>query len=191
MGWHSDQFGPAHEGGPGAVLADGSEPGPVYLDTGSSGHVHQTSDWWIYDGKTGRQRAAHIRGACSCGWRGELLYEIDWERSDDRLQDMDIAPVHDDWLLHISEVESTTVPLPAELSGLLQRLERQLAVLCDGSPLAGLKAAGVLERLAGRTGEEAASAARLDDLPLETIGKALGLTESAARSRLIGYELGH
>ncbi|MER6639098.1 hypothetical protein [Streptomyces microflavus] len=51
--WQTEEFGVAHAGRPGVLLADGSEPGPVYFDTGSSANFHRSSDWWIYTGELG------------------------------------------------------------------------------------------------------------------------------------------
>lgn len=52
MGWSVEPFGSCHEGITGAVLADGSEPKPVYLDCGSgAGTGWWTSEWWAYTGQ--------------------------------------------------------------------------------------------------------------------------------------------
>ena len=44
MGWKSVEFGDSHEGWTGALLADRSEPGPVYLDAGSGSHMEKTRE---------------------------------------------------------------------------------------------------------------------------------------------------
>ncbi|MFD0163114.1 hypothetical protein ACFVJH_03020 [Streptomyces decoyicus] len=192
MEWQSEEFGSSHEGMAGAVLADGSEPGPVYLDIGSGSHVHQTSQWWAYNGRLGRQRADHMRGACSCGWRGAPRYPIDWDQANDgRRYDLDTPGPYEDWEEHIGEVESRSVPLPTELAGLLDRLDEQLSALADQAPLAALKAVAALERTTGRVGREAAYAAEVDAASWEAIGQALGLTEKDARARLTRYSLRH
>lgn len=67
MGWQTEEFGSSHEGSVGALLADGSEPKPVWLDAGSAGNGRKTSEWWAYDGRLNTQRATHLRGCCSCG----------------------------------------------------------------------------------------------------------------------------
>ncbi len=46
--WKAGEFGRAHQGRPGALLADGSEPEPLVFDIGSSASVHRSSDWWFY-----------------------------------------------------------------------------------------------------------------------------------------------
>src|SRR5690349_1624796 len=51
MGWQDEEFGPSHDGTVGVLLADGSEPKPVYLDSGSGGGSGRyVSEWWVYDG---------------------------------------------------------------------------------------------------------------------------------------------
>ncbi|MFF3956579.1 hypothetical protein ACFYY1_25680 [Streptomyces sp. NPDC001890] len=40
----TEEFGGEHEGRPGALLADGTEPGPAYLDSGSGSTVHRSTD---------------------------------------------------------------------------------------------------------------------------------------------------
>ncbi|WP_406214142.1 hypothetical protein [Streptomyces decoyicus] len=192
MEWQSEEFGSSHEGMAGAVLAAGSEPGPVYLDIGSGSHMHQTSQWWAYNGRLGRQKADHMRGSCSCGWRGTRRYPIDWDQANDgRRYDLDTPGPYEDWNEHIGEVESRSVPLPTELADLLDRLDEQLSALADQAPLAALKAVAALERTTGRVGREAAYAAECDAASWETIGQALGLTEKDARARLTRYSFRH
>ncbi|MFF4041133.1 hypothetical protein [Streptomyces sp. NPDC001816] len=58
MAWMSEEFGNSHDGFAGAVLTDGNEPKPVYLAPGSGTNFHQTSEWWAYNGKWGRPKAA-------------------------------------------------------------------------------------------------------------------------------------
>ncbi|EST31273.1 hypothetical protein [Streptomyces niveus] len=41
MGWYAEEFGSSHEGRAGVLLADGSEPGPVYPDTGSGADIQE------------------------------------------------------------------------------------------------------------------------------------------------------
>ncbi|MFH8574271.1 hypothetical protein [Streptomyces sp. NPDC017993] len=82
-----------------------------------------------------------------------------------------------------------TVPLPSELDGLLERLADQLEALTTEAPLAALKAVAALERITARIGREAAYAAEAEELAGAVIGKALGLTEKDARSRLTHYSL--
>ncbi|MGW1843005.1 hypothetical protein [Streptomyces sp. NPDC001966] len=48
--WETEGFGGEHEGRPGALLADGTEPGPAYFDSGSGSTVHRSTDWYVYDG---------------------------------------------------------------------------------------------------------------------------------------------
>jgi hypothetical protein len=103
MGWRSEEFGSSHEGSVGVLLADGGEPGPVWLDSGSGSGGFMVSEWWVYDGRLGAQRAACLRGACSCGWRGARSYPVDWVRKVGWPQDIDISGPHDDWRQHVEE----------------------------------------------------------------------------------------
>ncbi|MER6358233.1 hypothetical protein ABT186_42270 [Streptomyces sp. NPDC001634] len=189
MGWRTEEFGESHEGIAGAVLADGSEPKPVYLDIGSGSAGHSTSEWWAYDGRLERPKAAARRGACACGWRGQS-YPIDWDQvNDDSLHELDVTGPYDDWLEHIRAVERQTVPLPADLTKAMDLLEAQLTALAEEAPAAALKAVARLERLAALAGREAAYAVEADELSPETIGQALGLSAGKARSRLTHYLL--
>ncbi|MFJ4767598.1 hypothetical protein ACIP88_00575 [Streptomyces uncialis] len=189
MGWQTEEFGSSHEGRVGVVLADGTEPGPVYIDMGSGSHVQETTEWWVYDGRHGRPRAARVRGRCSCGWRGAGDYPVVLPRQPGQDPDLDSSGAYDDWSRHIDEVESRSVPLPVVLEELLDEVEEQLHALCAEAPLAALRAVAALERTTRRVGRDAAHGAQADDLSWETIGKALGLTEREARSRLTQYSI--
>lgn len=191
MGWQTEEFGASHEGSAGAILAGGSEPKPVYLDVGSGPSIPQTSEWWVYDGTMGRPRAADLRGSCSCGWRGTSRYPIDWDQVVNGPYDTDTSGPHGDWMQHIGEVEARSIPLPVELTDLLDRLEEQLSALADDAPLAAIKAVAALERTTGHIGRTAAYSAQADELSWEVIAKALGLPEKDARSRLTHYSLRH
>ncbi|MEV0992806.1 hypothetical protein [Streptomyces sp. NPDC049949] len=68
-------LGAAHQGSVGVLLADGSEPGPVYFDVGSGPSMPSSTEWHAYDGLP---RAALLRGSCSCGWRGAAESPLDW-----------------------------------------------------------------------------------------------------------------
>ncbi|MET7486410.1 hypothetical protein [Streptomyces sp. NPDC005538] len=187
MAWRSEEFGESHEGIVGAVLADGSEPKPVYLDVGSGGNGFQTCEWWAYNGRLSRPKAAAWRASCVCGWRGESR-PIDWGQVEGHdLTDLDTSEAYDDWWEHINAVERRTVPLPEELSDLMEQLEERLDALAATAPVAALKAVAMLERMAGRVGREAAYGAQADDVSSESLGTALGLSVSRARSRLYRY----
>ncbi|MCF4136650.1 hypothetical protein L1856_06805 [Streptomyces sp. Tue 6430] len=192
MGWTTEEFGESHEGIAGAVLADGSEPKPVYLDFGScADSVLETSEWWAYDGRLRRPRAAGFRAACACGWRGET-HPIDrgWTAGG-RLHDLDVSAARSDWRVHIRAVERRTVPLPEQLTHLIHQLEEQLTTLTERAPVAALKAVTTLERLLPDIGQEAARAVRDDELSWESVGTALGVSPDRARSLLSRYLLRH
>ena len=187
MAWRSEEFGESHEGIVGAVLADGSEPKSVYIDVGSGSSMFETREWWAYNGWLGRPKATGWRASCACGWRGDS-HPIDWDRVEDHdLDDLDTSDAYDEWWEHIHAVERRTVPLPEELSELIEQLEERLDALADTAPVAALKAVAMLERMAARVGKEAAYGAQADDVPGEALGTALGLSVDNARSRLDRY----
>ncbi|MER5428298.1 hypothetical protein [Streptomyces sp. NPDC002588] len=189
MGWTTEQFGESHEGIAGAVLAEGDEPKPVYLDFGGADSGVETGEWWAYDGLAGRPRAAGFRAACACGWRGEP-YPIDWaEEVSGRRPDPDTGDAYRDWSEHIRAVERRTVPLPDELTHLLDVLEDQLAALVEQAPVAALRAATALERLTADIAQEAAYAIQEDEVSWERIGTALGVSPARAESLLTHYLL--
>ncbi|MFE6848253.1 hypothetical protein [Streptomyces sp. NPDC057686] len=192
MGWKTEEYEASHEGWAGALLADGSEPGPVYLDPGSGAAFHETRQWWAYSGILNRPRAAAARGACSCGWRGGARYPIDWEAVDAAgIYEPGIEGPQEDWEQHLEEVEARTVPLPGELAELLEQVGEQLDLLARQAPVAALKAVAALEAVTRRVARDAAYMAEADELSWESIGTALGLNEDAARSRLTRYALRH
>jgi hypothetical protein len=188
--WLHEEFGESHEGIAGAVLADGSEPKPVYLDFGSSAdNVLETREWWAYDGTLNRPKAAGYRAACACGWRGPA-YPIDWDQlPDDELCDVDTEPAHRDWAGHIRDVDDRTVPVPQDVAALIHQLEERLAVLADQAPLAALRVTAALERLTTRVSQEAAGIVDVDEFSDETIGTALGLSADTASVLLLHYRL--
>ncbi|MFJ8858147.1 hypothetical protein ACIRD8_06885 [Streptomyces sp. NPDC102451] len=189
--WESEEFGSEHEGRPGVLLADGSEPGPVYFDAGSGPSVHRSSDWWIYDGSLGAPSATELRGTCSCGWRGSATYPIDWSAVDRRRPYMaDTSEPEADWETHIAEVTSRTVPVPADLTALLDQIEARLTSLVADEPLAALRAAAALERLTRRVATDAAFSFDTGDGPeWGAVAQALGVSEKTARSRVTRYVL--
>ncbi|WP_335934901.1 hypothetical protein [Streptomyces sp. PTD5-9] len=190
--WETEEFGAEHEGRPGVLLADGTEPKPVLFDVGSGATMHQSTDWWVYDGTLGAPVAAELRGACSCGWRGPHRYSVDWESVDRRRPYLtDTTGPESDWTAHITDVQDQAVPLPAELLTLLDQAEQHLTALADERPTAALRAAAALERLTQRAGNAAAFAIDTPEGPAwEAIARDLGISERTARSRLTRYVLG-
>ncbi|CAM4086809.1 hypothetical protein ACH4LN_02840 [Streptomyces albus] len=188
MAWRNEEFGASHEGWPGAVLADGSEPGPACLDAGSGAHMAQTREWWAYSGRLATPRAAGVRAACACGWRGERDYPVDWEELGN-WRDFDDSAAWQDWSEHINDVEARSVPLPVQLEETLESLAARLMALADEAPLAALRAVGELERITAAGGQAAAHNVHADEIPWDTAAQALGLSEQAARSRIIHYSI--
>ncbi|GGV14683.1 hypothetical protein GCM10010245_25470 [Streptomyces spectabilis] len=171
------------------MLADGSEPKKARIDPGSGPSFHETREWWAYSGTLGRPRATRARGACSCGWRGETEYPIDWDQVDAYTEDFPSPEPLLDWERHINDVAARTVPLPTELADLIEQIDGQLTRLVQDAPLAALKAVIVLEGLTKRVARDSARRAEGDGLSGETLGQALGLSPDAAESRLLGYHL--
>ncbi|MGW0664862.1 hypothetical protein [Streptodolium elevatio] len=144
----------------GVVLADGIEPGPVYVDAGSGSNVQTRTDWWLYDGAAWSRapRADAVRAACACGWRGTRTYPLVWiacgnpqehgERADAEPErpTADVDACLDDWKAHIADVDAATVPVPDEVASLLADLRARLTTLADESPLAALRVLGQVER---------------------------------------------
>ncbi|WLQ45623.1 hypothetical protein P8A22_37995 (plasmid) [Streptomyces laculatispora] len=188
--WETMEFGAAHEGRPGVVLADGTEPKPVYFDTGSGANMHESSDWWIYDGTLGAPVATQLRGSCSCGWRGETRYPLDWETVERHSPERhDTCGPENDWDQHITEVADRAVPIPEELTALLAQVDQRLNALAGEAPLAALRAIATLEHTLTQAGRTAALNAEADDTAGNTIGPGLGLPDRDARSRLLRYTL--
>ncbi|MFD7924023.1 hypothetical protein ACFV3R_33060 [Streptomyces sp. NPDC059740] len=188
MGWRDAEFGASHEGWAGAVLADGSEPKPVYLDLGSGTQVHQTREWWAYDGALGRPAAARCRAACACGWRGPDR-PLPADEPDGPGVEQGAEEAYEDWRGHIETVERKAVPLPTELTETIERLHEHLTTAVKVVPVAALRAVASLERLTAQMAAHAAWAVEEDELSWETIGTALGLDAPTARTRVTSYQL--
>ncbi|MFD5414946.1 hypothetical protein [Streptomyces nojiriensis] len=185
--WWTVDFGDAHAGAAG-VLVGGSEPAPVYFDVGSGPDVPSTTHWSAYDGRARRPRAEALRAVCACGWRGAAEYPLDWETIGDQPlyeADVDLSGPLADWSAHLSVVRDKAVPLPEPLAALLAAMAGHLTATAEDAPLAALRAAGVLERLAARAGRTAARALCDDDTSAEAVATALGTTRSKAQFLLL------
>ncbi|THA81185.1 hypothetical protein [Streptomyces sp. A0592] len=170
------------------LLADGSEPGPVYFDVGSGPTMPSSTEWHAYDGRHGRPRAALLRGSCSCGWRGVAEYPLDWAAlaKDAPLYEADVdlsGPVAD-YGAHLSVIRDGTVQLPVQLTDLLTELVCQLNELAADEPLVALKALADLRYVIAEIGQEAAFELAAEDVPIKQVATALGTNEAAARSYL-------
>ncbi|MFJ9597996.1 hypothetical protein ACIRS3_35280 [Streptomyces virginiae] len=181
----------AHTGTVGVLLADGSEPAPVYYDVGSGAHMPSSREWHSYDGRSGRPRAAALRGSCSCGWRGMAEYPLDWTvlPVDRPLYEADVdlsGPVAD-YDAHLSVIRDSAVQLPPDLVGLLTELVRRLEGLAAEEPLVALKALADLRYVIAEVGQDTACEAAAQEVPLEEIATGLGTSEAAARTYLNSY----
>ncbi|AVH93718.1 hypothetical protein C5L38_35005 (plasmid) [Streptomyces sp. WAC00288] len=194
-GWRREGF-ESHEGMVGVLLADGSEPGPVFFDLGSGATFHESSDWWHYNGTFRRPTAVTMRGRCACGWRGAKRYPIDWEtvRENNDPDAYDTSGPYTEWETHLDDVAERAVTLPEDLATLLGQVRERLdRMWLEDDTARGytamLKACGELEAIVAETGPEAARAlAREHDEAMPAIAEALGTTEQAARARLLHYE---
>ncbi|MGW2181871.1 hypothetical protein ACWCXX_28005 [Streptomyces sp. NPDC001732] len=191
--WETEEFGAEHEGRPGVLLADGTEPGPVYFDTGSGPTMHASTDWWVYDGTFRAPAATEMRGACSCGWRGTARYPLDWQEVDRRRPYLfDTSGPENDRDTHIAEVQAGTVPVPPDVTALIDQLGKRLIRLVDEEPLAAVRAAATLERLTKQATTDVAFDIDTPGGPSwDEVGRALGISTRAARSRLAHHALHH
>ncbi|MFD5618515.1 hypothetical protein [Streptomyces yangpuensis] len=181
----------AHEGSVGVLLADGTEPGPVYYDVGSGAHMPSTTEWHAYDGRRGRPQAAVLRGSCACGWRGMAEYPLDWTvlPADRPLYeaDVDLAGPIADYNAHLSVIRDAAVQLPAGLTGVLTELVRRLGGLAAEEPLVALKALADLRYVIAEVGQDAAYELAAQQVPIEEVAIGLGTSETAARTYLNSY----
>ncbi|MFF4429720.1 hypothetical protein ACFYZ4_11190 [Streptomyces sp. NPDC001513] len=184
-------LGAAHEGSVGVLLADGSEPGPVYFDVGSGADMPSSREWHCYDGRYGRPQAAVLRGSCSCGWRGMAEYPLDWTTLPDDKPlyevDVDLSGPIADYDAHLSVIREAAVQLPADLTELLTELVRRLGGLATKEPLVALKALADLRHVIAQVGEDAAYELAAGEVPIAQVATALGTSEAAARSYLGSY----
>ncbi|MFF1916786.1 hypothetical protein ACFVYE_35535 [Streptomyces sp. NPDC058239] len=82
------------------------------------------------------------------------------------------------------------MPVPADLTALLDQVEERLTALVADEPLAALRAVAALKRLTERVATDASFSVDTADGPQwDTIAQALGISEQAARSRLTHYAL--
>ncbi|MFD3948322.1 hypothetical protein [Streptomyces sp. NPDC058579] len=188
MGWEREGF-ESHEGEAGVLLADGSEPGLVYFDPGSSADFHKSTSWYHYDGEMRRPTAVSLRARCACGWRGEKTYFLDWETVREAGRDLyDTSGPLADWSAHVDQVAALRVPLPGAVTEALAQLRERLDELVDDQPLTALRAAREMEQVVASFAPYAARIVSQEDTPLPEVAQALGMTEKAARSCLSRFE---
>ncbi|WDN56736.1 hypothetical protein [Streptomyces clavuligerus] len=188
--WTVEEFGAAHEGAIGVLLADGTVPQPVYFGLSSGPGGQSVSQWSVYDGRFARvPKAAALRGLCSCGWTG-TEHPLDWDEIGERALwegGDDAADASErDWFSHIDEVEESALPLPETLTELLTQVQQEIERLSKSSPLAALRAVRRLEVIAVEVGYWAAREARQDATSAQAAA-ALGLSEDTARELLARF----
>ncbi|WP_345261423.1 hypothetical protein [Streptomyces hundungensis] len=181
------------------LVEDGTEPGPAIFDSGSGPYMHKSHRWHGYDGRYGNPRAAALRGACSCGWRGETSYPLSWSTTDgeDWVEDAPTRDCERDWNAHLEQLEAASAEVPDKLDKRVAKLVRQLDNLSDEKPLTVLK---VVERLDRQLKEVRQAAAyqvlsdqrgREDGSSWEEIAAALALPVDQVQSRLLQYQRGY
>ncbi len=186
--WVTDELGDAHGGQPGVVNADGSEPGPVTVMSNSGGGIGTLTEWWAYDGRIEGPAATHLRGSCSCGWRGETLYPVDWDQAHEQQPyAYDTSGPERDWLEHTQEVETTLVPLPDDLRALLDQVNERLDALSGPEPLAVLRAANILQRHTQMSLQAAARSIEQNRTTPAAVAAAIGCSPGQAQDRLRSY----
>ncbi|MFJ8476958.1 hypothetical protein [Kitasatospora sp. NPDC094011] len=188
--WTTDEFGPSHTGSVGVLLRDGTVPEPAYLMMTEHGSGLTTSQWTVYDGRSGLAPQAHtLRAVCSCGWSGPE-HPLDWERIGEQpLGEAAMEPAdacEQEWDEHTVEVEKSAVAVPEDVMEQLRRLGDAVERLTKDSPLAALRAARLLEVTAERTAYWAARDARCE-VSLAEAAAGLGLNEDGARHLLARF----
>ncbi|MGW2017046.1 hypothetical protein [Streptomyces sp. NPDC001927] len=188
VSWQREGF-ESHEGEVGALLADGSEPGPVYFDTGSRADFHESTSWYHYDGEMRRPTAVSLRARCACGWRGEEIYVLDWEKVREDGRDLhDTSGPLANWSAHMDQVAALRVPLPEAVTEALAQLRKLLDELVDDQPLTALRAAREMEQVVTSFAPYVARIVAQEDTQLPEVAEALGVTEKAAHSCLSRFE---
>ncbi|MEU8892986.1 hypothetical protein [Streptomyces sp. NPDC048442] len=170
MSW-MDETG-RHEGVVVAVLSDGQDA-PAVAALGGSTH------WWDSDG-TVSERAAGVRSACCCGWRGTTTHPVIWG-------DPEATEGHDaktgpfaDWEYHVTTVEGL---IPRDVEQMLTALEERITGLSRTQPLAALRAVARLQSTAPALAIDTVRRARVSFVSWEGIGTALGCTRQSAHER--------
>ncbi|WP_329107316.1 hypothetical protein [Streptomyces sp. NBC_01439] len=141
--------------------------------------------WHAYDGWFGRPKAALLRGACVCRWRGAAECSLDWTVLDDQTPlyeaDVDLAGPITDFKAHLTVVRDAAVPLPEPVTTLLTALTQNLETAAVTDLLVTLKALADLRYLIAGVGADAASAVQAGRIPMETVATALCASETATR----------
>ncbi|MFD8951949.1 hypothetical protein ACFV0B_24180 [Streptomyces xanthophaeus] len=163
----------------------------MYFDVGSGGDVPSTTLWHAYDGRFRRPRAAALRGACSCGWRGAAEYPLDWALLGDQRPlyevDVDLSGPVADYGAHLGVIRDAAAPLPADLAALLTEVNARLAGLAVREPVVALKALADLQHLIAQTGADAALGVVGGRVPFTEVAVGLGTSEKAARRYVTGF----
>ncbi|MGW7439221.1 hypothetical protein [Streptomyces sp. NPDC054849] len=92
--------------------------------------MSSATHWSAYDGRARRPRAEVFRAVCACGWRSTAEYPLDW----DTIGDLSLF--------------AADVDLTGPLADWAPGLAGQLTATATDAPLAALRAAGALERIA-------------------------------------------
>ncbi|MER5886929.1 hypothetical protein ABT160_24160 [Streptomyces sp. NPDC001941] len=178
------------------LLEDGTEPGPALFASSDGPSVHRSYRWQDHDGRFGNPQAAALRGACSCGWRGENRYPLAWSTEDGEAW-VENAPSSDcqrDWSAHLEQVEAASVQVPDKLEKRAEKLVRRLEELSVDEPLAVLKVLDRLERQLKEVRQDTAYQVLCEQKDQEEgrsweeIAAALALPVDEVQSRLLRYQ---
>ncbi|MGW7459972.1 hypothetical protein [Streptomyces sp. NPDC054797] len=101
--------------------------------------------------------------------------------------DVDLSGPISDYGAHLSVIRDAAVQLPAELTGLLTELVRQLDGLTAEQPLVALKALADLRYVMAEVGPDAVDELAAQNIPLKQVATGLGTSEAAARTYLNSY----
>lgn len=177
-----------HVGKVGVLMEDGTVPGPVYIDIGSSGGAPGLTDWFYYDGTWGRPRAHRMRGVCACGWASDTTYPIDWDRVPDMEPHLyDTSAPERDWACHSRQVVAAAVPLPEDIARFISAIRERLDAAEDTDPLTALRIIIALDTVIEIDAAYITRAATAKHTDKE-IADALGSTQTALAARLRRYD---
>jgi hypothetical protein len=159
-----------HTGYVTAVLADGREPAPS---------PEGRKPWWSYNGADG-PRAAGVRGACECGWRGTQTHPI--VRGDDEVTEgyEERTGPFADWEYHVTATEGA---VPYDVEQMLAALQRRIKELSEQQPVTALRVAARVEEAAPGYSRDAVHAARRALVSWEAIGRAFGSSRQTVHAR--------
>ncbi|CAM5298479.1 hypothetical protein SCALM49S_07773 [Streptomyces californicus] len=111
--WLANELEETHGGQPGVVNEDGTEPGPLSIPVPLRRRQHRHAHRVVGLRRKPGRAATHLRGSCSCGWRGETLYPGGRDQAhEEPPYAYDTSGPERDWKQHTEEVRSPSSPCP-------------------------------------------------------------------------------